>query len=281
MRTVRIGLHRGIAEVRAFARNGGALSVSIVLPVALMLLFGTLFKGNVHDTHVAFSLVVATGVLASVGVQCGFASLASIVASEREDGTLKRLMGMPFSLGSYFVAKTVLLVTLALVQVALALIVGVLVLHLPLPSDPARWLTFAWVLGLGLLASAMLGIVVGSIIPGARMASTFTSLPFVLLQFVSGVFYTFTALPRGLQVAGDLFPLKWMVQGMHSVFLPDEMLRAEPGHSWQHPQVALVLGGWAVGGLLVARLLFRWRGGTRGPHRRKLRSGAAASEQLA
>jgi ABC-2 type transport system permease protein len=277
-RTVAVGLHRGIAEVRAFARNGGALSISIVMPVALMLLFGTLFKGDVHGTHVPFRLVVATGVLASVGVQCGFASLAGIVAAEREDGTMKRLMGMPFSLTSYFIAKTFLLVTLALVQVALGLLVAVLVLHLPLPTQPGRWLTFAWVLGLGLLASAMLGIIVGSIIPGARMASTFTSLPFVLLQFVSGVFYTFTALPRGLQIAGDLFPLKWMVQGMHSVFLPDEMLRAEPSHSWQHPQIALVLGAWAVGGLLLSGLLFRWRGGSKRPSRGTAKVSAAAPE---
>jgi ABC-2 type transport system permease protein len=95
------------------------------------------------------------------------------------------------------------------------------------------------------------------------------------------VFYTFTALPRGLQPAGDLFPLKWMVQGMHSVFLPDEMLRAEPGHSWQLPQIALVLGGWAVGGLLLSVLLFRWRGGSRRPGRGKATPSPAPAEQLA
>lgn len=41
--------------------------------------------------------------------------------------------------------------------------------------------------------------------------------------------------------------------------LPDQALVAEPSHSWQLPQAALILAVWLVGGPLLALRTFRWK----------------------
>jgi hypothetical protein len=48
-----------------------------------------------------------------------------------------------------------------------------------------------------------------------------------------------------------------LCEGLRSVFLPDSFGRAEPAHSWQHGQTALVLGVWAVASLMVCVRTFR------------------------
>ena len=42
----------------------------------------------------------------------------------------------------------------------------------------------------------------------------------LLLQFISGVFFQFSEIPTWMQTFASLFPLKWMAQGLRSVFLP-------------------------------------------------------------
>jgi hypothetical protein len=49
----------------------------------------------------------------------------------------------------------------------------------------------------------------------------------IILQFFSGVFFVFTDLPGWMQQVAALFPLKWMTQGMRSVFLPDSFAAQE------------------------------------------------------
>ena len=68
-----------------------------------------------------------------------------------------------------------------------------------------------------------------------------------MLQFISGVYFVFAELPEWMQSAASVFPLKWMAQGMRSVFLPEGAVVAETSGSWQLGWVALVLGGLGGG----------------------------------
>jgi ABC-2 type transport system permease protein len=80
----------------------------------------------------------------------------------------------------------------------------------------------------------------------------------IILQFISGVYFTYGQLPSWMHAIASVFPLKWMAQGMRSVFLPPEMVRAEPGGSYQLGLGAVVLGVWLVVGLFLATRTFRW-----------------------
>jgi ABC-2 type transport system permease protein len=79
-----------------------------------------------------------------------------------------------------------------------------------------------------------------------------------VLQFVSGVYVTFSQLPEWLQNAASVLPLKWMAQGMRAVFLPDAFAAQEQTGTWDLGTVALVLAVWLVLGLVGSRLAFRW-----------------------
>ena len=81
----------------------------------------------------------------------------------------------------------------------------------------------------------------------------------LVLQFTSGVFFVFSQLPTWMQHVASLFPLKWLTQGMRSVFLPDSFATQEVAKSWELPQVALVLAIWTVIGAVLAITTFRWQ----------------------
>ncbi|WP_281289137.1 ABC transporter permease [Leekyejoonella antrihumi] len=83
---------------------------------------------------------------------------------------------------------------------------------------------------------------------------------FTALQFISGVFFPFNQLPAWMQLLEASFPLKWMAQGLRSVFVPPELVALEPAHSWELGRVAIFLLLWAVGRLVVVMRTFAWRG---------------------
>jgi len=111
---------------------------------------------------------------------------------------------------------------------------------------------------LGVTTCAILGIGL-SRLPRSGKSATAVIIPIVLiLQFISGIYIPFTSLPEWLQNVASLFPLKWLAQGMRSVFLPDGYQVNEPGGSWQLGTGAMVLTAWLLVGLFLAQRLFRW-----------------------
>nr|BFF19008.1 hypothetical protein GCM10025730_25290 [Promicromonospora thailandica] len=73
------------------------------------------------------------------------------------------------------------------------------------------------------------------------------------------MFFSVSQLPEWMINLSSLFPLKWVAQGMRSVFLPDEFALAEPAEAWQHGATAAVLAAWLVVALVVGTRTFRWR----------------------
>jgi ABC-2 type transport system permease protein len=61
-----------------------------------------------------------------------------------------------------------------------------------------------------------------------------------------------------MQQFAAIFPLKWVTQGLRSVFLPESFAQFEVAHSWELGKTAIVLGAWCVGGLILSLITFRW-----------------------
>ena len=106
---------------------------------------------------------------------------------------------------------------------SLMMAIGVTLFDVHLPSEPADWWTFTWVSVLGLLCCTLLGVAF-SVGAAQRARRVGPGVPVVLvLQFTSGVFFQYDELPPWMQQMAALFPLKWLCQGMRSVFLPDSL----------------------------------------------------------
>jgi ABC-2 type transport system permease protein len=202
--------------------------------------------------------MVATGVMLT-----SFQSLAISIAVERDDGSLKRLRSTPLPPSAYFYGKVGLVLLTSVVQTALLLVLAATVYDVPMPwemSDGgARLATFAWVFVLGCASGAVCGVAFSSLPRSGKSATAVVTPVVLVLQFISGVFFAFFALPSWMQSVASVFPLKWMAQGMRSVFLPEQAAVLEPAGSWQHGATAAVLGAWLVVGLVVGARTFRWR----------------------
>ncbi|BCJ42048.1 transport permease protein [Actinoplanes ianthinogenes] len=264
MTTTRLGsptkmsLARGHVEVLQFLRDRTSVIFTFLFPAMLLLLFGTIFGQSYEETGVSASQVYAASMIAYGVLTTGFVTMGAGLAMDREDGTLKRLRGTPLPVVSYLAGKLMLVLVLAVSEVVLLLLVGVLAFDMPLP-DASHWATFAWLFVLSVIACTLLGVAVSGIVKHARNAGAILNVPVVFLQFISGVFITpITLLPSWLITVASLFPVKWMAQGFRYVFLPDSMKQFEVTGSWELGRIAMVLGAWCVIGLVLCLVTFRW-----------------------
>jgi ABC-2 type transport system permease protein len=198
--------------------------------------------------------MIAGGIMST-----SFQYLAISIATERENGMLKRLSGTPMPRTAYFAGKLVQVMVCTVAETVLLMAVGMLFYHLHLPTEPGRWWTFAWVFVLGSAACALLGIAASSVPRSAASAMPVITLPFTVLQFISGVYVPFSVVPGWMRAVASFFPLKWMAQGMRSVFLPEQAATLEPAGSWEHGRTALVLLAWTAAGLILCVKTFRWQ----------------------
>ena len=257
MSSVRIGLSRGGIEIKQFLRQRESVIFTLFFPVLLLFIFGSVFKNNIAP-GVTFSQYFVAGMVASGLINTGFQQLAINIPMERDNGALKRLRGTPMSPISFFFGKAILVSVAMLAQVFMLLVFGALFFHLHLPHSVNLWVRFAWLVILGSSSSTVLGIALAGIIKSGRGAPAVVS-PFVIvLQFVSGVFFVFSSLPKWMQDFASIFPLKWLTQGMRSVFLPDSFKSQELTHSWEVGKMFAVLGAWAIVGTILAVRSFKW-----------------------
>jgi len=255
--TLRIGLLRGGLELKQFMRQRESVVFTIFFPVILLFIFGTVFKDTIAP-GVTFSQYFVAGMIASGLVNTGFQQLAITIPMERDFGTLKRLRGTPMSVASYFIGKALLVTILMILQTALLLVFGTLMFGLNMPTNPSSWITFTWLVILGSACSTMLGIAFSVVPKSGRGASAVVSPIVIILQFFSGVFFVFTSLPTWMQQFAAIFPLKWLTQGMRSVFLPADFATQEVAKNWEIGKTALVLVIWLVLGLIFAVKKFKW-----------------------
>ena len=102
------------------------------------------------------------------------------------------------------------------------------------------------------------GIAYTRLVPNANAAPAVVQPPFLVLQFISGVFVRYNEVPGWLRTVASVFPLRWMSEGLRYAFLPDEFGKFEYGDSWGWQWPLAVLSAWLVVGFLLALVFFRW-----------------------
>ncbi|MCU1417094.1 MAG: transporter [Schumannella sp.] len=260
-RIVPNGLSRIRYEVTTYFRQGDSVFFTFLFPLVMLTIFSVAFSETsfgAPGSEVSAATYYLPGMLAAGVLLSGLQNMSIDIAVEKGDGTLKRLAGTPLSPISFFIGKIGQVLVTGILQAALLVLVAHFAFGVDLPTDAGAWGTFAWVFLFGVTTCAILGIGLSGL-PRSGKSATAVIIPIVLvLQFISGVYLTFTNLPEWLQNVASVFPLKWLAQGMRSVFLPSTFEAAEAGGTWNLAGVAIVTGIWLVVGLLAARLTFRW-----------------------
>ena len=248
----RAGLSRGWIEFRQTLTTPGDLIAILITTGGFLAAMIWTRHTHVPGTHFSLGTTMLVSVLGLNVVVYGVVTMGDLLVVEREDGTLLRAKAIPNGMLGYLLGKVVNISGQIAFAVAITLLTGAFLFTGLAIGSPGSWLTLAWVLVLGLLATLPLGAVLGSLFPSQRSAGPWWLLLLAGLAAISGIFYPITHLPVFLQWTGQVFPLYWLGLGMRSALLPNAMAAVEVGHSWRHLATFGVLSAWAVAGVVLA-----------------------------
>lgn len=193
-------------ETRLFLRDFGSPLTTIVLPLALLVVFGlipatrqpeTQFDGLSFIQYFAPSLLVITLAMSAVNI------LPTVLATYRERGVLRRLATTPASPAALLTAQLLISLATILVSAVLLIAVGRLAFDVPLPRHP---LGFALALLLGTGALLALGLLVAAVARTAKSAQAMAVPLFMAVMFFGGVYVPRFLLPDFLVRIGDYTP---------------------------------------------------------------------------
>ncbi|HZW40855.1 MAG TPA: ABC transporter permease [Agromyces sp.] len=254
----RAGLTRGVIELR-LAFSGAELIGQLFWPVATLVAVFLLRdvpvgRGAAGDRYTLDTFILPSTL--GMFVALGMLLVVQQLAADREDGSLLRAKITPNGIPAYLVGKIVQISATIVAYLAIVLLPGLLFVDGLDLGRPGSWLTFAWVIVLGLVATQTIGAVLGSLVSSSRGAG-YLSLPILGLIAISGIFAPITALPAWLAWIAQVFPVYWLGLGMRSALLPDAAAAVEIGGSWRPVETAVVLGAWVVTGLVLAPVVLR------------------------
>jgi ABC-2 type transport system permease protein len=229
-------------EVRTLLRNGEQLLLTLIIPVALLVLFSTVPLVDLGPgRRVDF---LAPGVLALAVLSTAFTGQAIGTGFERRYGVLKRLGATPLPRSGLIAAKSL---TVLLVELLQALILGAVALALgwtphgdPLAALALVLLATAAFSGFGLLMA-------GTLRAEATLAAA--NLVYLLLLITGGVIFPLTKFSGGVRPALELLPISALTDGLRQVL--------QHGAGLPVRDLA-VLAVWAVLALALAARFFRW-----------------------
>jgi ABC-2 type transport system permease protein len=253
----RAGLSRGRIEFKQTLTTPGDLFTILIMIGGFLTAMIWTRHTHVPGTHFSLGTTMLVSVLGlDIGVN-GLITMGDLLITEHEDGTLLRAKAIPNGMLGYLIGKIVNVSGQIAFAVATTLLTGALLFTGLAIGSPGGWLTLAWVLVLGLLATLPLGALLGSLFPSQRSAGGPMLLLLAGLTAISGIFYPITHLPVFLQWTGQVFPMYWLGLGMRSALLPNALAAVEVGHSWRHLATFGVLSAWAVAGLVLAPVVLR------------------------
>jgi ABC-2 type transport system permease protein len=253
---VRAGLQRGRIEAWQTVTNFGELMGWLWPSVVALGVLYALSGNTVPGTGFSIGSQAIPGLLGMNIIMAGMMGLAVTLTMEREDGTLLRMKAVPNGMLGYLIGKVVSQAGMTVAVLLIVLIPATFMFDGLQVGSAWAWLTLAWVLALGLIATLPLGAIIGSLFANPGSLGLIT-LAITGLIGISGIFYPITALPVWLQWIGQAFPIYWLGLGMRSGLLPDGMAVAEIGESWRHLETVGVLGAWAILGYVVAPMVLR------------------------
>jgi ABC-2 type transport system permease protein len=243
---VRAGLNHGWIELKhCFTMLEDTLEILPIPLVSVAILLAVNAKHKLlPGTHTSLGSTILAGmVVVNVGLN-GIIGLGVRLTAEREDGTLLRAKATPNGMLGYLTGRIVVVSGTIMLTVVSLLLVGLVPSSGLALGRTATWLTLAWVLALGLLATLPFGAVLGSLFPSTRSGVNVIMIGTFGLAAISGILYPITQLPTWLQWAGQAcdgaIPASEGQNVSEVVYNRIAMLRAERGVSRR--QLADALG---------------------------------------
>lgn len=232
-------------ELRTVLRNGEQLLLTVIIPVALLVVFSAESLIRIgHGRRIDF---VAPGILALAVMSTAFTSLAIGTGFERRYGVLKRLGATPLSRSGLIAAKAVTVLAVELGQIVLIVTVSLLLGWQPVVT-PLSVTSAIVVLVAGSAAfSGLAMLMAGTLRAEATLAAA--NLVYLVLLGIGGVIIPLARFPAALRPVLRLLPSGALSDGLRSALQYGTGLPVRD---------LLVLIAWAAAAIGLAARVFRW-----------------------
>ena len=174
--------------------------------------------------------------------------LGSVMTTYREQKILKRILATPLRVRTFFTALILAHLALALVQTAIILAAGILILD---GDVLGNYLYIGVLVVIGNIVFLSLGFIVGSLAKTVSAASGLGNAITMPMMFLSGVFFPTDSLPGVLSTLVRYLPLSPMLEAMRGVALDAKPL-------WDFPGELGILGAWILIASALAIRSFRF-----------------------
>lgn len=222
-------------ELLLTLRRGEAVLLTLIIPVGLLVFFGTT---ELFEVTVEF---ITPGLLALAVLSSALVSLSIATGYERKYLVLKRLGATPLPRWVLFTAKAISVLVLEILQVTLLMAVAALFFDW---RPDLHWWLLAGSLLLGTAAFSGAAMLMAGTLRAEATLALANGL-YVMLLLVGDVIFPLESLPEAIVQIGRILPAAPLAG----------LFRAAVGRTGFEPAHALVLAGWS---LLVPPLAVRF-----------------------
>ena len=197
-------------EIRIFVREPLGLVAAVGIPLVMFLVLGrSASPGTDHPERAAQFLAQDLPLFVSIFISINAAlSLVAVISIYREGGILKRLRATPLRPAVILAAHV--LVKLFFTGISLMFVVLAGRRFYPVPLH-AHLVGFAFAVGVTTVAILCMGFLVASMVGAARFAQLIGSSIFYPMLVISGIFVPLSAMPRWMELLGNLLPMSHAV----------------------------------------------------------------------
>ena len=236
-------------EIKIFLREPLGVIGSVVIPIAIFLIFGRAIGGRTAGSERAaeylgrdFPIFIALFIAISAAL-----SLVAVISIYREGGILKRLRATPLRPTTILGAHVVVKLLFTSITLGLMLLAGRR--FYPVSLDLNLW-SFLGALLVSTVAVISLGFIIASVVPTARFAQPLGSLILYPMIAVSGLFVPLDRMGTVWEVIGRILPLSHVVDLMRIAWAGGSWLEVLPSLGALTLTVAVCLA--------VSSKVFRW-----------------------
>jgi ABC-2 type transport system permease protein len=162
------------------------------------------------------------GILVALVTLIGTLLTAQNIAREKELGTLEQLNVTPITRGEFIAGKLIPFWVLGMFELAAGLLLGRVVFGVPMLGSPI--LLFA-VAAVYLVAALGIGLWISTIVETQQQAMFVTFFIMVVYLLMSGLFTPIDSMPRWVQLAAELNPVRHFVAISRAVLVKGATFR--------------------------------------------------------
>jgi ABC-2 type transport system permease protein len=239
-------------ENRSFWRNPAAAFFTFLFPIMFVVLFNILFSGKVEfeNTLVPIRNFYSPALIGFAVISACYTNIAMGTTFARDRGSLKRARGTPLPPWAYLFGRIAQALVISLILVVVVTVFSRLVYGVPIPTTtmPAFLVSLAF----GAACFCSLGLAITPFIPNADAAPAIVNASILPLLFISNVFIPLEHPPAVISAISNVFPVKHLSHALLSAFLHPR------GGSGLVGIDLLVLGVWALVGIVISIKFFSW-----------------------